>query len=189
MKKTTTQKKTIISKAQTQKGYRPELKLVNGEYTTKDGRKIKTNFNNEEMSDVKEAFDFLDIDQSGKINKEELKKLCSNLGVNVPQASLDKLMADIDANGDDEMDLDEFVGMLAGGQENYDTMESYQRAFDMIAEGKDKIDVNDLKKVCQLLSDDMSDEDLEFLIRVADKNADHKVDFDEFYNLMTTGTM
>ena len=73
---------------------------------------------------MRQAFDMLDIDKNGKISIEELKVCFSygNFGAGVKterSARVDddlweELLADIDKNGDGEIDFDEFSEHMMG---------------------------------------------------------------------------
>jgi calcium-dependent protein kinase len=57
-----------------------------------------------------EAFKMMDIDSSGKISKEEIKK--SLKLDNVDESTLDKYIKQYDLNGDGEIDYNEFLNMM-----------------------------------------------------------------------------
>jgi len=57
-----------------------------------------------------EAFKMLDIDSSGKISKEEIKK--SLKLDNIDESTLDKYIKQYDLNGDGEIDYNEFLNMM-----------------------------------------------------------------------------
>lgn len=63
---------------------------------------------------MKTAFQMLDIDHSGKIDSQELLQLLAGEEFRdvYSQQQLDQAIGEIDANGDGEIDYEEFVNMM-----------------------------------------------------------------------------
>ena len=63
---------------------------------------------------LRTAFNMFDKDKSGKIDNEEVIALLSgeDLGAHVSQKAIGQAMKEIDANGDGEIDFDEFMEMM-----------------------------------------------------------------------------
>lgn len=61
---------------------------------------------------LKTAFSLLDKDSSGAISSEELRDMLLSTGVEQLQAGWAGLLAQVDANGDQQLDLKEFLALL-----------------------------------------------------------------------------
>ena len=97
-------------------------------------------------------------------------------------------MTDLDKDGSGKIDFEEFIDMMTAKMSDRDTREDLQKVFRLFLgddDKADKIELKHLKRVARELNENMSEEELEEMIKRADLNADGKVDFEEFYNIMT----
>jgi len=62
--------------------------------------------------ELKEAFRVFDTDDSGEIDKKELKRLMKKLGQKLSEAELDAMMAEVDTNGDGVISFEEFKALM-----------------------------------------------------------------------------
>ena len=68
---------------------------------------------NSRFSNMMKAFHYVDLDNSGKLNLEELRRALDLWNIPITDAKIDELMAACDADGDGEVDYKEFVDVLA----------------------------------------------------------------------------
>ena len=140
-----------------------------------------------EVYEIKEAFNLFDTDKSGTIDVQEFKDALNNLGLDDNNGAFIQLLDNVDANKSGKVDFDEFVNLLTVHGSDLTTKEDLERVFTyFLGDDKgDKIDINHLRDVCELLGEKLSDEELEEMIFRADVDKDGKVSFDEYYNIMT----
>ena len=141
----------------------------------------------DEVLEIKEAFDLFDTDHSGTIDTDELKQALSNLGIDAKNQTLQNMMNDIDRNQSGTIDFDEFIEMMTAKMSDKDTPEDLRKVFDLFIgdDTADKIELKHLKRVAKELGENMSDDELNEMIVRADTDKDGKVSFDEFYAIMT----
>ena len=127
----------------------------------------KNGLTEDEVLEIKEAFDLFDTDHSGTIDTEELKQALMNLGIDAKNQTLQNMMND--------------------KMSDKDTPEDLRKVFDLFIgdDTADKIEFRHLKRVAKELGENMSDDELNEMIVRADLDKDGKVSFDEFYAIMT----
>ena len=67
----------------------------------------------EELAEFREIFNLVDLDKGGTISKDELKQLMHTLGLRPSQEELNAMVDEIDADGNGEIDFDEFVTVMS----------------------------------------------------------------------------
>ena len=68
----------------------------------------------EQMEEIREAFNLFDTDASGSIDAKELKAAMRALGFQVKKAEIRKMIADIDKDASGAIEFDEFIEMMTG---------------------------------------------------------------------------
>ena len=154
-----------------------------------DAKKYEKNgLTEDEVMEIKEAFDLFDTDKSGEIDTNELKQALKNLGIDAKNQTLANMMADLDKDNSGQIDFGEFIDMMTAKMSDRDTREDLEKVFRLFLgddDKADKIQLKHLKRVARELNENMSEEELQEMITRADLNKDSGVDFEEFYSIMT----
>jgi len=134
---TTTTTKTTVTKTSGGKGG----------FDTKNYE--KNGLTEDEVLEIREAFDLFDTDHSGEIDVAELKQALMNLGIDTKNQTLQNMLADIDKNGNANIDFDEFIDMMTAKMSDKDTREDLEKVFELFLGDDDayKIDIKHLKRV------------------------------------------
>ena len=133
-----------------------------------------------ELSSLKKIFKSLSQGNS-YINKEEFDKALNSFGCSFDKGKLDDLFQDIDKSGKKAIDFDEFLDSISS--ELKISEETLRQVFGMIVENdKDYITLNDLKKLNSVYTED----ELKELIDNTDSTHSGKVNFEDFYKIITT---
>mmetsp|Transcript_34668 Transcript_34668/g.75674 ORF Transcript_34668/g.75674 Transcript_34668/m.75674 type:complete len:171 (+) Transcript_34668:39-551(+) len=143
----------------------------------------------EEIEEIREAFNLFDTDGSGTIDPKELKAAMQSLGFEAKNQTIYQMIADIDKDGDGSIDFEEFLDMMTAKMSDKDTREDIQKVFNLFDDDQTgKISLRNLKRVAKELGETMSDAELLEMIERADTDSDGEISPDEFYAIMTKKT-
>ena len=138
----------------------------------------------EQIDELKEAFDLFDADGSGQIDFRELKAAFKALGFKVPKDELQKMFNDVDTDGSGEIEFPEFLQLMTAKTTN-DTREATDKVFKMFDDdGDGQITLKNLKRVAKELGETIPEEELQLMIEHAGKKDATGVNMDDFYRLM-----
>ena len=140
----------------------------------------------DEIEEIREAFNLFDTDGSGKIDPKELKAAMQSLGFENKNPTIYQMIADLEKEGQD-IDFDQFLDAITSKLGDKETRNGINKIFDLFAENQDTITLNNLKRVAKELGETMSAEELqEMLERAASNN--QEITREDFYNIMTKKT-
>lgn len=155
----------------------------------------KTSLTKSELESLKDVFDMFDLDSSGTIEKKEMKKALESLFGEDNELleeskskvyGFENLMNDLDENGDGVIDFEEFVSLMTNGISLDVDRESTDKVHKIfcVEEGEDGFTKDDLRKIADELNIEITDKELEKMIKIADKDEDEKINADEFYDIL-----
>ena len=135
-------------------------------------------------AEYKQTFDMFDTDQSGRISSAELGNVMEQLGQTANEADLHAMVSDVDTDGDGEINFEEFLMMMAR-KENTDNDE-IRAAFEIFDKNQDGfISRTELRTVMESLGEEqLTEEDIDTMMKGADQNGDGQVSFEEFAAMM-----
>ena len=143
----------------------------------------------DEIEEIKEAFDLFDTDGTGTIDPKELKAAMQSLGFEAKNQTVFQMISDLDKNSKGSIDFEEFLDMMTARISDKDTREDINKVFRLFDEDNTgSISVKNLRKIVKELGETLSEEELQEMIDRADSNADGLVTADDFYNIMTKKT-
>jgi len=144
--------------------------------------------------DYKMAFKLLDKDGNGTLSISELQEVFTNLNFKFTEDQLKKMVAAIDKDGDGQIDLDEFMVMMRrkvdtrSAKYSFSYEDELREAFKVFdKDGNGKITASELAETMKALGENLSEEDIEFMMSEVDQNDDKEIDFEEFKKMMAQG--
>ena len=149
----------------------------------------KPGLSNEEVDEIRQAFDLFDTNGTGKIDPKELKAAMQSLGFDSKNPTIYTLIADLDtpeAAKNGGVNFDDFVGSINNKLGDKESKEGIHRIFELFIDdpNADTITLSSLKKIAQELGENMSAEELKDMLERASANGT-ELTFDEFYEIMT----
>merc|ERR1712159_99136 len=139
----------------------------------------------DQIQEIREAFDLFDTDGSGTIDAKELKVAMRALGLDAKKDEIRRMINDIDKDGSGTIDFNEFLNMMTARMGDRDSREEILKAFRLFDDGETgKISFKNLKRVAKELGERMTDEELQEMIDEADRDGDGEVNEEEFLRIM-----
>mmetsp|Transcript_50269 Transcript_50269/g.61669 ORF Transcript_50269/g.61669 Transcript_50269/m.61669 type:complete len:227 (+) Transcript_50269:16-696(+) len=167
---------------------------INDEYKTSNHLMISTPkyerrkshiLTNNQLNELKKAFQLFDTNSNGVIDKKELHTAMKLFGQDLNEDQIDEMIDDVDINGDKQIDFNEFSLIMEKRWFQPSNKYEYQDAFKFIdKKGDGVIDFSELKTVLIDLGEDIVDQDIQDMIDEADTNGNGNISFDEFLRMM-----
>ena len=147
---------------------------------------------NEEMEEIKQAFELFDTNNTGKINPAELKQAMQSLGFNDRNPTIFAMICDLDtpqAAKNGGIDLETFVDAINNKLGDKDSEEGIKRIFQLFTSdpNAESIDATDLHRIAKELGETMTKEELNDMLKRASSSG-NSLTFREFYDIMTKKT-
>ena len=151
-----------------------------------NAKQQKSGLDDEQMEELKEAFNLFDTEGKGVIDVRELKAAFRALGFQVKKAEIRQMFIDMDKDlGSANVTLDEFVDMVSPRMLNRDSREEIMKVFSLFDDDNSgAISFKNLKRVAMELGENLTDEELQEMIDEADRDGDGVINEEEFYRVM-----
>mmetsp|Transcript_120251 Transcript_120251/g.208754 ORF Transcript_120251/g.208754 Transcript_120251/m.208754 type:complete len:166 (+) Transcript_120251:50-547(+) len=142
----------------------------------------------DEIEEIKEAFDLFDVDGTQRINPRDLRGAISALNLRRNQVVV-HMLSDLERQGARPLDFNGFLDLMTAKMGERDTREDVSKVFRLFDDDRTgTLSVRNLQRVARELGEQLSVEDLEEMIARADTDGDGQVTLDDFYSLMTRKT-
>lgn len=146
------------------------------------------------IDDMRDSFACFDKDNDGFITSKELRTVMKALRIESSEEETAQMIQSVDIDGNGTVDFNEFLRMMSKScsfvrqdseaKRSCEEQEMRQafRIFDIDANGF--IDSRELKMTMCHLGEDLSDGDVKRMMKLADKNGDGRIDYEEFIQMM-----
>lgn len=139
----------------------------------------------EQIEELREAFNLFDTEHSGTIDARELKAALRALGFEVKKEDVRRMLADIGKDPSQPIDFNDFCEMMRGRMPDKNSRAEIDKVFALFDEDETgKISFRNLKRIAQELGESLTDEELQEMIEEADRDGDGLINPDEFYRVM-----
>ena len=143
------------------------------------------NLTEEQIAEFKEAFQIFDKDGDGSITTKELGTVMRSLGQNPSEEELADMIEEVDKDGSGTIDFKEFISLMAQKMKETDTEEELIDAFKIFdRDGNGSISAHELRYVMTSTGEQLSDNEIDEMIREADTDGDGYINYKEFVEMM-----
>ncbi|XP_078173050.1 calmodulin-like [Carex rostrata] len=140
----------------------------------------------EQIAEYKEAFSLFDKDNDGCITMHELRTVIKQLGQNPTEEDVQEMIREVDADGNGTVEFNEFLALMERKLKETDSDDELREAFRVFDKDNDGfISSSELRSVLMNLGENITDEDVDEMIKEADVNGDGQVDYAEFVKMMS----
>ncbi|KAK5048921.1 hypothetical protein LTR84_005342 [Exophiala bonariae] len=140
----------------------------------------------EETQAYKDVFALFDKDGSGTITAAELGDIMKSLGQNPSESELQDMINEVDVDHSGSIDFDEFLKMMSQTVKATDFAHETRAAFNVFdKDGSGTISADELRQVMKSLGENLTDEEIDEMIREADKDRNGTIDYEEFVQLLS----
>jgi len=148
-------------------------------------RPVGGGLSDEQLEEIKEAFNLFDTDHSGSIDLRELKAAMRALGFELKKEEVRNIFEELDKDLNQEVTLEEFVKMMTPRMGDRDSREEIAKVFKLFDEDNTGyITFRNLKKICNDLGENLTDDEIQEMIDEADRDQDGKINAEEFFRVM-----
>ena len=150
---------------------------------------VRPGLSNEEIKELRQAFELFDSSGEGKLNPKELISSMKSLHFDTKNPTIFSLIADLDtieAKKNGGITFDEYVISINSKLHDKESKEGIRRIFDLFIDNpnNDTVTMSALKKVALELGENMTDDDLKDMLERTSTSG-NEITFDEFYDIMT----
>ncbi|XP_017272868.1 caltractin [Kryptolebias marmoratus] len=139
----------------------------------------------EQVQEVKEAFDLFDTDGTGTIDVKELKVAMRALGFEPKKEELKSVVSEFVNDGSGTVYFSEFLNMMTQKMNEKDSKDEILKAFRLFDDDcTGKITFKNLKRVSKELGEIIPDDELQEMIDEADQDGDGEVSEEDFIRIM-----
>ncbi|KAL4797618.1 hypothetical protein BDV19DRAFT_358393 [Aspergillus venezuelensis] len=143
------------------------------------------NLTKEEIDQFREVFSVFDKDGNGDIDAQELGEVMRSLGQAPTDAELQDIIDELDVDRTGTIDFEEFLILMSRKVRDADPEAELRSAFAVFdQDGSGTISADELRRVLTSIGDNVSDADVEEMLKLADVNGDGTIDYEEFVKLM-----
>ncbi|KAG8919349.1 calmodulin-like 3, partial [Tulasnella sp. 417] len=133
------------------------------------------------IEEIKKAFSLFDKDGNGSISIGELGNAMRSLGRNPTDVELQEMIDHADIDGTGTIDLEEFLMMAVTQMKDNEPEEVIRQTFKAFdKDGDDSINAAELRQIMAAIGQQLSDTEVNEMMRAADINGDGLINYEEF---------
>ncbi|KAL3417991.1 calmodulin [Phlyctema vagabunda] len=142
----------------------------------------------QEVLAYRHAFELFDTNGDGTISVKELSSVMKSLGQNPSDAEIEDMINEVDHDRNGTIDFEEFVKMMTAPTKDVDFEAEMKSAFKVFDhDGSGTISSQEIRRVMTSFGENLTEEELDSMLKEVDKNGDGSIDYEEFVHFITKG--
>ena len=151
-------------------------------------KEIKYGLSNDEIEEIKRAFNKYDFNKTGKIKPKQFLKEMNSMGLNIKAPIIYKIITEFDTEENEKkggISIDELLNAMNNTLGNTENEDGIRHIFDLFKENpNDKsLNISSLKRIANSFGIKITDEEIKNMFERASENGE-ELTFEEFYKLM-----
>ena len=141
----------------------------------------------QEIYELREAFNIFDVESEGSIGTVHLGLLMNSLKQYPTQEEIKEIIKEIDVNNEGRIYFNQFLKIMAKRIKNVkeDEDKYIKKLFSFLDRNNNGlISLHEIKYIVTHSSENISDRDIELLMKEADTDGDGLISFEEFMKIM-----
>ena len=145
------------------------------------------NITSNKEKEFKNIFDKYDSNKDGNVNSDELANILKAININVSDEEIKEIIEEIELEGNNEINFENFVSIVNRREKDVDTEEEVLNALKFFdKEGNGLININDLKNIMINISKNLSEAEINDMLKEADLDMDGFINYEEFIRSLLT---
>ncbi|KAF2137464.1 uncharacterized protein K452DRAFT_312287 [Aplosporella prunicola CBS 121167] len=141
-----------------------------------------------QIDDIRAAFAVFDKNGDGQISAQELGEVMRSLGQNPTESELQDMVNELDLDSTGTVDFEEFLKMMKTKSKQMDSDEELREAFAAFdKDGSGTINAEEVRHVMKGIGENLTDGEIDEIIKQADTNGDGLIDYNEFVKFTKQG--
>merc|ERR1712167_166383 len=147
---------------------------------------IRPGLGEEDVREIKDAFDLFDKDRSGEITVGEMLECMRQLGYDAEDGEAAQHIKNLDTDGSGALEFNEFYDLMTARFSESTPKSDLERIFKLFdTKNAGSISVADMRAIADQIGDQVTDEELGDMILKNDMDNDGKLTFEDFHNVLT----
>ena len=145
------------------------------------------NIVSDKEKEIKDIFDKYDSNRDGNVTSDELANILKAINLDVSDEEIKEIIEELELEGNNEINYENFVSIVNRREKDVDTEEEVLKAFKFFdKEGNGLININDLKHIMITVSKNLSEPEIDDMLKEADLDMDGFINYEEFIRSLLT---
>ena len=139
------------------------------------------NISENKIKEYKSVFDLNDNNKDGNVTLDELANILKAINISSSDEEIKEIIMELELEGNDEINFENFVSIVNRRDKDVDNEEEVIKAFKFFdKEENDLININELKNIMLSVGKNISEEEINDMLKEADIDMDGYINYEEF---------